>query len=62
MQVFGGQTQFLRRFLSEFPALPKDPGAAFRTDDRIVSVLQYRDAVTNANADRAAGWLDGADP
>ena len=43
-----------RRPFGVLVALPEDAGAAFGADDRVVGVLQHRDAVADADSQRTA--------
>ena len=59
-EVLGAKFQCRSGFWSMFAMFPKNGGAAFRTDDRIVGVLHHEHAVSNADAEcaTAAAFTD----
>ena len=53
VQIFGGDLQCLSCLRGGGTVFPKNSGAAFGADDRIVSVFQNQRAIAYADAERA---------
>ena len=55
MEICGGELHGLGGFGGVLAMFPKDGGAAFRADHRVIGVFEHEDAVGDADAERAAG-------